>query len=140
MSDWEKPTGTWPAMTLATSEIGPDASSSSVSVTTAPEQAHEQPSKMNGQRTKWSEAPTRRMISISWARDMTAIRMELTTMSRTVRPTSASTADADGAQGRGDADQLVDVLLLLDDVGDHRAALGVQDAHHLARLAWDRAA
>ncbi len=46
---------------------------------------------MNGQRTNWSEAPTRRMISISCARDMTAIRMELTTMSSTVSPTRAST-------------------------------------------------
>ena len=60
-------------------------------VTAAPMSPTSRPSKMNGQRMNGSEAPTRRMISISWARDMTAMRMVLTTMSSTVSPTRPTT-------------------------------------------------
>ena len=42
-----------------------------------------------------SDAPTRRMISISWERDMTAMRMELTTMSSTVEADQREHGDAD---------------------------------------------
>ena len=45
---------------------------------------------MNGQRTNASEAPTRRMISISLARATTASRIVFTTMNSTVIPTAPS--------------------------------------------------
>ena len=46
---------------------------------------------MNGQRMKLSDAPTRRMISISFARLYTAIRIVLMIMNSTVSPTSPTT-------------------------------------------------
>ena len=91
------------------------------SVTAAPMSPTSRPSKMNGQRMKASEAPTRRMISISSARAMTAMRMVLTTMKRTVSPTMSTMPSADRAQDAGDGHQGVDDPLRLEHLG-RRAA------------------
>ena len=59
-----------------------------------------------------SEAPTSRMISISSARDISAMRMVLTTISSTVRPTTASTPNPTVRSVAVTLDQLVDVVLV----------------------------
>ncbi len=57
----------------------------------APRRPTRAPSKMNGQRMNASEAPTRRMISISSRRATTASRIVFTMMNSTTTPTSRRT-------------------------------------------------
>ena len=64
---------------------------SSPSVINAPSRPTKAPSKTNGQRMKASEAPTRRMISISSPRATTARRMVFTMMKSAMIPTTIST-------------------------------------------------
>ena len=135
VSDWEKPTGTWPAMALATSEMGPDASSRRVSVTSRSQQADEQ--------ALDDERPAHELVrGAHQAHDLDLLGARHDRHPDGVHDDEQHRqADqpehrhADGAQGSGDAHQLVDVGLLVDDVGHDRAALVIQDAHDLRRLA-----
>ena len=73
------------------------------------------------------------MISISWARDMRAMRMLLMTMRSTVRPTKASTMAPRLRSRPGEVHEAVDARLLAEH-GAHEAGLGLEQGHHLARL------
>ena len=59
---------------------------------TAPSRPTSAPSNTNGQRMNASDAPTRRMISISSARATTASRIVLTMMNSTISPTMPTMA------------------------------------------------
>ena len=59
--------GIWNMFTM-TGWIGSHTAVTRITVTSAPIRPHRIPSRMNGQRMNESEAPTRRMISISLAR------------------------------------------------------------------------
>ena len=81
------------------------------SVTAAPSRPTRAPSKMNGQRMNASEAPTRRMISISSARATTASRIVLTMMNRTISADQDEQDQAAGPQDVGDGQHPVDQVL-----------------------------
>src|SRR5262245_57896888 len=59
--------GIWNMLTIA-GWIGSQTAVTTRTVTIAPIRPHRMPSRMNGQRMKLSDAPTRRMISISFER------------------------------------------------------------------------
>ena len=73
------------------SPSGAAASARIASVTPAPRRPTKAPSKMNGQRMNASDAPTRRMISISSRRATTASRIVFTMMKSTTNPTRTRT-------------------------------------------------
>ena len=82
------------------------------------EEPDEAPSKTNGQRMNASDAPTRRMISISSARATTARRIVLTMMNSAMMPTTTSSDRPRRPQDVRDGQDPLDQLLDVDDVAD----------------------
>ena len=114
---------------------GSAAAASTASVIAAPRNPTNAPSKTNGQRMNASEAPTRRMISISSARAKTARRIVLTMMNRAMTPTTRRRTVPAVRRMFGDGQDPLDEVLDVDDVADDRVlAQGVADVRTRGRV------
>ena len=86
----------------------------------APRNPTKAPSKTNGQRMNASDAPTRRMISISSARAKTARRIVLTMMNSAMTPTDEEQDRPGRAQDVRDGEDALDEVLDVDHVANGR--------------------